>query len=127
MRGLGLRMRIFAGMTRSAILLVVRESRSPITLRLQLQNRDRNAGGRRNEFPPIQFRGLAKLPRLPDADLGVEFVSDALSLRHLRFAPVMSSEARDVQTSLDMMLSSSTSDSDHLAIRLIVIAKVMLL
>jgi hypothetical protein len=39
----------------------------------------------------------------------------------------MSCEVRDVQVSLDMMLIFSTSDSDHLAIRLIVVAEVMLL
>ena len=92
MRGLGFRIRIFPGTTRSAILLVVRGRHSPIVLRLQLPNRDRNAGVQRNEFPPIQVCGFGNLPSLPDADLELEFVSDALSLRHLRFLPVISSE-----------------------------------
>src|SRR5262249_10464578 len=127
MRGRGLRMRIFAGTTRSAILLVVRAIHSPIILRLQLPNRDRNAAGQRNEFPPIQVRGLGNPPHLPDADLEVEFVSDALSLRHLHFVPVIWTEGGKAWTPLAMMLSGSTADRDHLAIRLIVIAKVMLL
>src|SRR5262249_45275751 len=84
MQGLGFRIRIFPGTTRSAILLVVRGSHSPIALRLQLPNRYRNAEGQRNEFPLIQGHELGNPPHLPDADLGAESVSDALSLRHLR-------------------------------------------
>ena len=69
--------------------------------------------------------GLGNPPHLPDADLGVEFVSNALSLPHLHF--VISTEVRKASISLDMMLSGSTADSDHLAIRLVIIAKIMLL
>src|SRR5262249_55541182 len=83
MQGLGFRIRIFPGTTRSAILLVVRGSHSPIALRLQLPNRYRNAEGERNESPLIKGHDWDNPPPLPDADWGADFVSDPFSLRPL--------------------------------------------
>jgi hypothetical protein len=41
----------------------------------QRQHQHRNKGGQRNEFPLIQGLGLGIPLRLPNADLGLEFVS----------------------------------------------------